>query len=68
MMAKMMGRNLKRGLCGCPCCGGLESKGRSAEKREWQRQVEKEYDFGGWDAESVRLFHEAMLEFTREWA
>lgn len=42
-MARMMGSNLKKGLCECiDCNNGPEMLGRSAEKRLWQAEAEAE--------------------------
>lgn len=43
-MAKMMGRNIKKGICSCPDCSGPDIHGRAAEKRQWRREENDAYD------------------------
>ena len=38
-MAKMMRRNLRKGICNCQDCDGPVFKGRSVEKREVEKEI-----------------------------
>lgn len=41
-MARMMRRNMKRGLCACCDCRMSECHGRAAEKRQWKRDADRQ--------------------------
>ena len=45
LVARMMGRNLRRG-CSCFDCQGPKNneRGRAYEKREWMKEIERSYN------------------------
>lgn len=57
-MPKMMGRNLRPGVCSCLDCGGpaSEDRGRAWEKKEWMREA----------AEESRIIYDDSLD-PRDW-